>query len=398
MNKCAPVLEGVRVLDLSQYMAGPYCTALLADMGAEVIRIEMPGGAGDREQGPSVSGQNLRFWLVSRNKKGITLNISLVEGKQLFHKLVKQSDILVNSYILPVKKKLGLSYEEMKQVNPGIIQVDISGFGDSGPDADRLCFDHLAQAESGAMSYAGFEGNPPVRWPISWIDMSTGLEGAYGAVLALLHRGKTGHGQRIEVSLFHTAMAGVSFVGHTVAYKVLGEVRRQMGNAGYYTFSNVFSAKDGMVFLDATTDRLWQKFTEIIGRPELAQDPRFGDDTLRYQNRDLLIPVVQQWVGERTVAEVCQVMRESRLPYGRVNSIVDVMDDPRIEIQQLFVNLDVPGPVTVPHPRIPLTLSETPPEILSVAPQAGQHNEQVYCDILGLSKDELNNLIDKKVI
>ena len=174
-------------------MAGPYCTALLADMGAEVIRVEMPGGAGDREQGPLVAGQNLRFWLVSRSKKGITLDISQREGKELFRKLVEKSDVFVNSFIPPVKRKLGLAYEEISQINPRIIQVDISGFGDSGPYADRLCFDHLAQAESGAMSYAGFEGNPPVRWPVSWIDMSTGLEGAYGGAVTLQIRSLPGH-------------------------------------------------------------------------------------------------------------------------------------------------------------------------------------------------------------
>ena len=167
MVRDGAVLKGIRVLDFSLYMAGPYCTALLADMGAEVIRVEIPGGAVDREQGPLYAGHNLRFWLITRNKKGITLNISKPEGKELLNKLIEKSDMQVNSYILPVRKRLGLLYEDLVQLNPKIIQVDISGYGDTGPYADRPCFDHLAQAESGAMSYAGFEGNPPVRWPVS---------------------------------------------------------------------------------------------------------------------------------------------------------------------------------------------------------------------------------------
>jgi len=398
MTQDEPILKGIRVLDLSQYMAGPYGTTLLADMGAEVIRVEIPGGAGDREQGPSFAGQNLRFWLVSRNKKGITLDISKPGGKELLNRLIKKSDVFVNSYIYPVRKKLSLIYDDVVKVNPSIIHVDISGFGDTGPYSDRPCFDHLAQAESGAMSYTGFEGNPPVRSPLSWIDMSTGIIAAYGVVLALYHREKTGRGQRIEASLFSTAISGVSFNGHSVACKALGDIRPQMGNAGYYTFSNTFAAKDGTVFLDATSDRLWRKFVKIIGHPELTEDSRFADDTLRFKNRDHLIPVVQDWVSKKTVEEVCQIMSESNLPYARVNNITDVMDDPQVKARQLFMDITVPGAGPLPHPCIPINLSETPPQIVSIAPGIGEHNYYVFGEILGLDKREIDELQQNGII
>jgi CoA:oxalate CoA-transferase len=392
------VLDGIRVLDLTQYMAGPYCTALLADMGAEVIRIEMPGGAADREQGPSYAGQNLRFWLLGRNKKGITLNIAKPEGKELFNRLIEKSDVFVNSYIIDIRQKLGLLYKDLVKVNGRLVQVDISGFGDTGPDADRPCFDHIAQAESGAMSYAGFKGNPPVRWPVSWIDISTGQMAAYGAVLALYHREKTGRGQRVEVSLFNTGVAAVSFHGHSVACEVLNEKREQLGNAGYYTFSNVFTARDGTVFLDATSDRLWKKFIRVIGHPELADDPRFKDDTLRYRNRESLIPIVQKWVEKQTADEVCQKMRNAKLPHAKIKSIADVIHNPQVEAQGLFVDVDIPGANPIPHPRLPLSMSETPPKIMSAAPAIGEHNNEVYGNILGLTEDEIHRLGQNSVI
>jgi len=386
------VLKGITVLDLSMYMAGPYCTTLLADMGAEVIRAEMPTGAADREQGPVFADQNLRFWLVGRNKKGITLNLSRPEGKELLHRLVEKCDVFVNSYILPVRAKLGLKYEDLVQVNPAIIQVDVTGFGDTGPYADRPCFDHLAQAESGVMSYAGFKGNPPVRWPVPWIDMGTGLMAAYGTVLALYHRERAGAGQRIEASLFETAISGVSFNGHSVACEVLGDIRPQMGNAGYYTFSDTFTAKDGVVFLDATSDRLWRRFTGVIGHPELVDDLRFETDTLRYQNRDFLVPIVQAWVGDKTVDEVCGIMQDSNLPFARVASIEDVMNHPQVRAQRMFVDMMIQGAGNLPHPRLPIDLSGTPPQIISPAPTVGEHNEYVYGEMLGLSGDEIERL------
>ena len=392
------ILKGIKVLDFSLYMAGPYCTALLADMGAEVIRVEIPDGAADREQGPVFADQNLRFWLISRNKKGITLNMSKPEGKELLSRLVEKSDVFVNSYILPVREKLGLTYEHVRQMNPRIIQVDVSGFGDTGPYADRPCFDHLAQAESGVMSYAGFKGNPPVRWPVSWIDMGTGLMAAYGTVLALYHRERTGAGQRIETSLFGTAISGVSFNGHSVACEVLGDIRPQLGNAGYYTFSDTFAAKDGVVFLDATSDRLWRRFIGVIGHPELADNPRFKNDTSRYQNRELLVPIVQEWVGDKTVDEVCTIMEDSNLPFARVAGIEDVMNHPQVKAQRMFVDMMIQGAGNLPHPRLPIDLSDTPPQIISPAPAVGEHNDCVYGEMLGLNGDEIDRLRQKGVI
>lgn len=393
------VLAGTRVLDLSRYIAGPWCACILGDMGADVIRIEAPGGAEDREQGPqTATGDNLRFLMIARNKKGITLNLEHPQGKALFHEMVKQADFVVENYSPPVKEKLGLTYDALKKLNPTIILVTVSAFGSNGPYRHRLGFDHIAQAESGSMSFTGFPDTPHTRAQTAWVDMSTALHSALGAVLAYAHRLKTGEGQMVETALLDTAVSYVSFPGVAAEYEVLGQVRPKLGNAGYYSFSDTFQAKDGMVILAALSGPLWKRFAEAIGHPELVDDPRLQDDTSRWFNRDLIYPLVQQWVAERTVQEVFEVLGKARVACGRVQTVSQMVADPQVAARELFQELNVPGIGPVRHPRVAIRLSKTPGQINSPAPKVGEHNDEVYSSLLHLSPAEISHLREQGII
>ena len=393
------VLDGILVLDFARYIAGPWCSTIMAEMGAEVIRIETPGGAEDRQQGPfAPNGQNFRFLMMSRNKRGITLDLSKPRGKELFRELVKKADVVVENFSPPVKKKLGFSYEDLSEINPNIILTTVSAFGKDGPYAHRLGFDHIAQAESGSMSFTGFPDSPHTRSQVAYVDMSTALHAALATVLAILHRTKTGKGQQVEMALLDTAVSYAAFPGTMAEYEILDQVRPKLGNTGYYSFSDTFYAKDGMVIMAALSDPLWNRMVDLIGHPEFKDDPRFADDEARYRNRDIVGPLVQEWIGQRSREDVFEQMGKARIPCGRVNTIPEAFKDQHIHARQLFTKLDVPGVGPVSHPRVAIRMSKTPGRIERPAPTVGQHNDEVYSSLLGLSAREIEGLSSEGVI
>jgi crotonobetainyl-CoA:carnitine CoA-transferase CaiB-like acyl-CoA transferase len=368
-------------------------------MGAEVIRIENVGGAEDRTQGPlAPNGDNLRYLMLGRNKKGITLDLDGQKGRALFRRLVEKSDVLVENYSPPVKQKLGLTYEALKSIRSDIILVTISAFGTDGPHHHRLGFDHIIQAETGAMSFMGFPDAPPVRAQIPWVDLSTAVHSALGVAFALMHRNKTGEGQWIETALIDTAVSYLSFQGVAAEYQVLGLQRPQLGNAGYYSFSDTFAARDGMVMIALISDPLWRRLANLIGRPDLADDPRFAGDTARYQHCHVLNEVLQEWIGQRTVAEVMDAMEGARVPCGRVNDISQMVAHEQVAGRKLYECLEVPGLGHVAHPRVAIRMSRTPGKVETPAPRVGEHNKEVYCDLLGLSEQEFASLRAEQVV
>lgn len=386
----AKVLEGIRVLDLGQYIAGPYAATILAEMGAEVIRVEPPGGSEDRNLGPSIKGQSIFVNVVARNKKGITLNLASPKGQVLFNKLIRYCDVVIENFSPEVKKKMGLTYERLKEINPSIILVSVSAYGEEGPYYERVGFDTVFQAIAGFMSMCGFPGNPPTRAPIPFIDYSTAFSAAIGTLLALYHRQRTGEGQKVELCLFDTA---TTLAGGVIAiYKLLGIVLEQIGNQAYWLFSDCFKAKDGWVMLIPLSNPIWKRFANAIGHPELASDPRFKDDFSRFENRHLLHPIVSQWVGKRDADEVVKIMAEVKVPCGKVNRISELLSDPHFKARDKIIELDYPeiGPFPLPKPHI--TLSKTPGSIERPAPQIGEHNKEIYCGLLGLSEQELEEL------
>ena len=387
-------LEGIRVLDFGRVVASGYCGTLLADMGAEVIKVERPGGEFDRRIGPfTPDGKAIVYELITpRNKKSITLNLMHYKGREVLDQLVKLSSIVISGFTPKGNQLMGLDYERLKGINPAIILVAISGYGQTGPYCDRPAFDAIAQAESGAMSYTGFPGNPPTRAAVPYVDFSTAILGAYGAVLALLHKERTGEGQLVDVSLLDSAFTFVAGMGALAEYTLLNQQRTQIGNYSFYNFTDCFKAKDGWVMISLIGNNIWKRFTELIGRKDMLKDERFSDDNRRYRNRHLISSVVSEWVAGRTVSEVVLLLEEKRIPCGRVNTVADLIDHPHLTARQMLIKRNYPGIGEVPIPGIPIKLSKTPGKVETNAADLGEHNTEIFSQLLKYSQKELDSL------
>ncbi len=393
-------LEGIRVLDFGRVIASAYCGTLLADMGAEVIKVERPGGEFDRNLGPFTSdGKAIVYDLITpRNKKSITLNTRHPKGRKVLDELVKRASIIITGFTPRGNRIMGLDYERLKQINPGIILVAISGYGQQGPNADRPAFDAIAQAESGAMSYTGFPGSPPTRAAVPYADFSTAILGAFGAMVAALHKERTGVGQLVDVSLLDTAFTFVAGMGVMAEYTLLDHIRPQIGNHSYYNFTDGFETQDGWIMISVIGNEIWRRFTGIIEREDMAEDERFSNDHLRYQNRNLIRPIVSDWVANRTASEVIRLMEEKRVPCGRVNTVRELVNDPHLKAREMLVHRQYPGTGLIPLPGIPVKLSETPGKIQTNAPRLGEHNEKIYCQLLRYSRQEFDSLVQEGII
>lgn len=394
------ILRGIRVLDCSRYRAGPTCGQILGDMGAEVIRVERPGGEDDRRLGPfAPGGQGFYLMITCRNKKGITLNLQKQKGTEILKELVKQSDVVIENFGPDVNKRLGLDYESLKKIRPDIIVVSVSAYGQYGPYASRLGFDGIAQAMSGLMWVTGFPQGPPVKSGVSFIDTATGVYGALGTLLALYHRQKTGEGQLVDVCLLDTA---VSFMESIMAeYEVANEIRPQVGSSHIYAGPfDAYKAKDAYFFVGIVGNATWRRFVKMMGREELASDPRFRTDwdRARPENRQFFTDWLNKWAAEKTVDEVVNQFNEAGVPCGRVNTIPEVVADPHIRAREILVELEHPGVGKVPVPGIPIKLSRTPGRIKTTHPMLGEHNEEVYRHLLGYTQQELNHLEEEGVI
>ncbi len=293
------ILNGIMVLDFSRYRAGPTCGQILGDMGAEVIRVERPGGEDDRRLGPfAPGGQGFYLMITCRNKKDITLNLQKEKGKEIVRELVKRSDVVIENFGPDVSKRLGLDYESLKKIKPDIIAVAVSTYGQYGPYASRLGFDGIAQAMSGLMWVTGFPQGLPVKSGVNFMDTVTGVYGALGTLFALYHRQKTGEGQLVDVCLLDSA---VSFMESIMAeYEVSNEIRPQVGNSHTYIGPyDAYKAKDGYFFLGVGGDAIWRRFLKMMGREELASDSRFRTDYDRALPENL--QSVTDWDGKWAV-------------------------------------------------------------------------------------------------
>lgn len=393
----AKVLEGIRVLDFGRFVACPFCGLLLAAMGAEVIRVERPGGEVDRRTGLlAPNGENFFMLTLGRNKKAITLDWLTERGRDILKDLVRRSDVIIDSFSPDAKQAMGLDYASLKQINPGIIVVSVSGFGQYGPYSRRRCFDPIAQAMSGAMTITGFPGSPPTRSAVPYVDFATGLYAALGTMLCLFYREKTGIGQEVDVSLMDTAL---SFIGrHVAEYKVMGEPQQQIGNHSRHCIAELFEAQDGWVFISLITNDIWRRFLRAAGMENLEAEPRYEDDLSRFRNRHLLDPVIARWVSERTVDEVMGLLMEHGVPCGPVKTIPEVAEDPHVWARDMLVEVDYPDMGKVPLSGLAIKLSHTPGEVKAPAPRVGEHNEEVYCRLLGYAKEELARLEEQAVI
>lgn len=391
------VLQGIRVLDFGRYIAGPYCGTLLGDMGAEVIRIEKVGGSEDRFLSPiSDKGDGGLFMQLARNKKGMTLNPMKPEGREIVKKLVKTADVVIANLPPDTLVAMGLDYESLKAARKDIILTTISAFGRGGPYANRVGFDGLGQAMSGAMYLSGTPEQPIKAYP-PFIDFGTASLAAFGTMAALFERQKTGRGQMVEGSLFNTAltmMNGPAIEQHAIQRNRVATLNRSQTSGP----ADTFKTKDGWVLVQSVGGPLFKRWADLMGEEHWLEDPRFKDDISRGDNGELISERLAAWCAERTSEEVLAAMEAARLPAGPVLSPQEVLNDPHIAAKGLFQPVEYPG-LDKPAPlmKTPVELSETPGEIRCRAPTLGEHTNEIMQE-LGYSEAETANLKEKRVV
>jgi crotonobetainyl-CoA:carnitine CoA-transferase CaiB-like acyl-CoA transferase len=291
-----------------------------------------------------------------------------------------------------------INYERLKEVNPSIIVAAVSGYGQTGPDAENPCFDGVAQARAASMVMNGFPGDPICKTGLPYIDVSSGLFAAIGVLLALYHREKQAAGQAVDVSLFDTASFATQSVGTLLLYHLSGEIRKHIGNRGFHSFNGCFKAKDGSVQISTATNSIWKRFMRAIGREDMINDPRFQNDMDRYYRADLIDSMVKDWFEKRTTDEIVQTLQKARVPCGVVKTVDQLIDDPQVKAREMVKFLDYPKLGEVPVPGNPIKLSLTPGTIDTPSPRIGEHNQEVYSGLLGFGPEKVSELRKKGVI
>ncbi len=376
-------LEGIKVLDLSRVLAGPYCTMMLADFGANIIKIEPPGvGDDSRAFGPFVGKESAYFMSLNRNKRSITLNFKSGAEVDLFKEMVKQADVVVENYRPGTMEKFGLGYEDLKKINPKLIYAACSGFGHSGPYMLKPAYDIIVQAMGGIMSITGSEGGEPTRVGASVGDIIAGMFTAYGVMLGLFHRERTGEGQKIDVGMLDCQLAVLE--NAISRYTTSGVVPTPLGNRHpSITPFAAFTAKDGHVIVGAGNDRLWEKLCNLIGCPELVNDARFNTNGNRTNNVNELMAALNAIFVTKTINEWLELLEKAELPCGPINTIDKVVNDPQIKARKMMVEVDHPVAGRQKMPGVPVKMSVTPGQVEFPAPLLGQHTAEILLEMFG---------------
>jgi crotonobetainyl-CoA:carnitine CoA-transferase CaiB-like acyl-CoA transferase len=385
-------LSGVRVLDLSRVLAGPFCSMILGDMGAEVIKIEEPGKGDDtRSWPPFLGGEATYFLAVNRNKQSLTLNLKAPEGRALLQRLVRRSDVVLENFRTGTMERLGLGYKTLAKLNPRLVYCAISGFGESGPEASRAGYDLVVQAESGIMDITGFEDGPPVKVGTSIADLVAGMSAAHGITLALLARIRTRRGQKVEISMLDAMAALLTY--QAGIYFGTGQRPSRRGNKHPSIVPyEVFKAADAYLTLGVANNSLWERCCAAMERPELAKDPRYATETSRLTNREALVPLLNEILGARPADEWMQRFEAVGVPAGRIRTVAEVCESLHLKARGMIV--------TLPHPKagalrvlgVPVRLHATPGAAAAPPPLLGQHTERVLRSVLGLKKTAVTRL------
>ncbi len=385
----AGCLDGIKVLDMGRYQAGPRCAMILSDLGAEVVKLEAPGGDESR-------GIGKVYWSVyNRGKKSITLNVRSEKGIALIKELVPKFDMLLQNFRPGVMAAMGLGYDTLKQLNPGLILINVSGFGQQGPYKHRPAYDPIGQAMSGLMSFTGFPDGPPVMTNSPIIDRITALHATIGALGALHRRDVTGQGQALDVCLLDT---GYTLMEIPIAnYLLTGKEPQRNGNSpGGISPCNAYQAKDGWIYILAVPQDMFGRFCKGVGREDLLADERFSSIAGRGKHAKEIDGLVAEWVKARTVAEVSTVLEQAEVPFAPVHSIAQAAKDPHLWERQMLVEIEDQGDTTY-VPGLTVKYSDTPGAIGTI-PQPGDHNQEVYCGLLGYTPDDLADWREAGVI
>ena len=378
------VLAGTRTVDLTQALAGPYCTMLLGDLGADVIKVERPG-KGDQSRGwgpPYLNGESAYFLSVNRNKRGVTLNLKEAEAQAVMHKLVAGADVfIVNQPRLSSLQRLGIDYETVRGLNPRLVYCSITGYGMTGPYAERPGYDVVIQGEAGLMSITGEVDGGPIRYPIPIVDVTAGIYSALAIVAALLARERTGEGQFIDTSLIESQVAWLTNVGGS--YFATGQPPPRLGNA----HPNIvpyqpFKARDKYLIVGVGTERLWERFCRALGvQGTLMTDPRFATNPDRLIHRNELLPLLEEIIATQDADHWLNLFREAAIPCGPINLVDEILDDPHVRARGVIVELEHPAAGLVRSIANPVRLSETPVSYRLPPPTLGQHNAEVLAEL-----------------
>jgi len=389
-------LDGIRVIDFGRYIAGPYCGALLADFGAEVIRVEKRDGREDRtlislgETPEGAPREGALFLQMNRNKKSLTLDPGTPAGQNVMRRLIARSDVVIANLPGQTLKSMGLDYDSVAAVNPRAILAVVSAFGLEGPYAERVGFDGVAQAMSGAAYFSG-ESGQPVRAAAPYVDFGTASLLALGVLAALRVRDTTGRGQLVEGALLHTAMT--FFSGMLIEESVLKLDRKPSGNRSQTSGpGDIFRTKDGWIIVAVNGDPLFRRAAKLIGAPEWLEDARFASDKTRGDHGDIISARVSAWCATRTSVEAIAAFEEARVPAGPVYTMRQTLDDPHVKASGILAEIDFPGIGRTPVAATPVKLHATPGEVRSRPPLLGEHNDEILVE-LGYSRIEIDALL-----
>ncbi len=392
-------LAGLRVIDFSRVLAGPYCTMLLADLGADVIKVEHPQGGDDtRQWGPPwLDGESAYFLSVNRNKRSLTLNLKHQKGRELAHQLAISADILVENFKVGTMAKYGLDYETLSQQNPGLIYCSISGYGQNGPDRDRAGYDFIVQAEAGLMSIIGPPEGPPYKVGVAIVDITAGMFASHAILAALYSRQQTGRGQMIDIALLDSQIAWLANVAQN--YLVSGQAPKRYGNAHPNIVPyEVFQTSDGYLALGVGNDKQYQRLCDVAGRTDLWDDTRFQTNPGRVTFRDELIPKLQEVFLSRPTATWIEQLSAMGIPVGPINDIPTVMQHPQVQARQMVQIIQRPDGKDVPQLGPVAKYSATPARIYRHPPALGEHSQEILRQDLNLADHEIEELILDKVI
>jgi len=386
-------LAGVKVLELAQIMAGPTCGMLLADLGADVIKVEkMPGGDDTRSMDrPSVNGESAAFMAMNRNKRGMALNLKLPAAQQALKRMAARADVLTENYRKGTMERLGLGYEALQAVNPALIYCSISGYGRSGPYADKGGFDLVAQGMSGLMAITGEPGRSPVKSGSPICDINGGILAALGIASAYVHRLKTGEGQLVDTSLFEAGIQQTYW--HAAIFFATGASPAPSGSAHILSAPyQAFHAKDGWLTIGGANQSNWERLARVLGAPEWLADERFRTNGDRMKHLDALVPLMNARLEQGTVREWIARLEAEGVPCGPINSIAQMLDDPQTKAREMVVELEHRKAGTTRALGLPIKLSATPGRVSRAAPTYGQHTREVLGEF-GFSAAEIEALI-----
>ncbi len=399
-------LDGIRVLDISRALAGPFCTMMLGDLGADVIKVERPGrGDESRSWGPpfvgvpndSYPGESTYYLAANRSKRSLTVNLKSPEGQEIIKRLAAVSDVLVENYLTGSLDKMGLGYEQLHELNPRLVYCSISGYGRSGPYAGKGGYDFIIQAEGGIMGITGPVDGPPFRVGVSIIDLTTGMFASTAILAALRARDATGEGQLLDLSLLDSSAAILANVASN--YLIGGVEPQRMGNAHFNIAPyEVFRARDRWLTLGALNQRQWENLCTVVDRQDIIDDPLFASNQDRVENRASLAEVLNGAFAAREAREWIEELQQVGIPSGVINTIADVFNHPQAQERELKIELEHPTAGVLSFPGYPYKFSETPAQARRPPPLLGEHTDEVLSELLEYSPEEVQELHERGAI